>query len=129
MWTTWQQLTATDISLSASFIWCNPALFLWALLHVCVSIFSSTPADSTFSSRCSTMRKSWWNVPGWKQISSARPSGLSWPASTTMRSRCLLSSSSVPCLKGWYSPLGPVGAWMSPELLFQFYVQNEFIAH
>lgn len=62
------------------------------------------PADSKCcSSRCSTVRKSWWNAPGWKQTSSVRPSGLSWPVSNTMRSRCLLSSSSIPCLTGWYS--------------------------
>lgn len=84
---------------------------------VCCQFNLRLSADPEFcSSRCSTMRKSWWSVPGLRLTSSARPLGLSWPVSTTMRSRCLLSSSSVPCLKGWYSPLGLVSAGMLCEL-------------
>lgn len=74
----------------------------------------SNDADCVYcSSRCSMMRRSWWSVPGWRQTSSVRPSGLSWPVSTTTRSRCFWSSSSVTCLKGQYRPLGPVSIQLS----------------
>ena len=105
-------------------------------MHFCWSC-SSVLTVCVGSSRCSMTRRCWWNARGWKQTSSARPSGLSSPVSTTMRSRCLLSSCSVPCLKGWYSPLGLVHAGMlrklmnasvETELIVLYSVTNDYVS-
>lgn len=109
-WNYWKKYT--EVNTKKKF------LYVWCIYAVCCPLILQLSTDSTcYSCRCSTTRKSWWNVPGWKRTSSARPLGLSWPVSTTMRSRCLLSSSSVPCLKGWYSPLGLVNAGVLWELI------------